>query len=205
MTELSGNAAFLGPDEHRRAAAGDERLLAAAGRPAPGVELRLAPGTSEILVRAPQVMAGYWDDPAASAAALADGWLHTGDVGRIDDDGIMSGRRPDQGRHRERRRERRVTRGRRRAARSTRASPTSRSSVGPTSGGASASCAVVVDPARSGRVGHRRGGARHARSQPPRGLQDRRARSIVVDALPRNATGKVLKQRAPGQPPRPTP
>ena len=41
MTELSGNAVFLGADEHRRAAAGDERLLGAAGYPAPGVELRL--------------------------------------------------------------------------------------------------------------------------------------------------------------------
>ena len=41
MTELSGNAVFLGPDEHRRAAAGDARLLGAAGYPAPGVELRL--------------------------------------------------------------------------------------------------------------------------------------------------------------------
>ncbi len=40
MTELSGNAVFLGPDEHRRAAAGDERLLAAAGHPAPGVEVQ---------------------------------------------------------------------------------------------------------------------------------------------------------------------
>ena len=41
MTELSGNAVFLGPDEHRRAVAGDDRLLAAVGRPAPGVELTL--------------------------------------------------------------------------------------------------------------------------------------------------------------------
>ena len=52
MTELSGNAVFLGADEHRRAAAGDERLLGAAGYPAPGVELRLGDGTDEILVRA---------------------------------------------------------------------------------------------------------------------------------------------------------
>ncbi len=90
MTELSGNAVFLGPDEHRRAAAGDARLLGAAGYPAPGVELRLDDATQEILVRAPQVMAGYWQDPAASATALADGWLHTGDVGRVDDDGLLT-------------------------------------------------------------------------------------------------------------------
>lgn len=90
MTELSGNAAFLGPDEHRRAAAGDDRLLRAAGYPAPGVELALAPRTGEILVRAPQVMLGYWQDADATAAALADGWLHTGDVGRVDDDGLLT-------------------------------------------------------------------------------------------------------------------
>jgi acyl-CoA synthetase (AMP-forming)/AMP-acid ligase II len=90
MTELSGNAAFLGPDAHRRAAAGDPRLLAGAGYPSSGVELRLDESTQEILVRAPQVMAGYWHDPDATAAALADGWLHTGDVGRIDDDGLLT-------------------------------------------------------------------------------------------------------------------
>lgn len=90
MTELSGNAAFLGPDAHRRAAAGDARLLAGAGYPSPGVELRLRETTQEILVRAPQVTMGYWHDPDATAAAIADGWLHTGDVGRIDDDGLLT-------------------------------------------------------------------------------------------------------------------
>ena len=90
MTELSGNAVFLGADDHRRAAAGDERLLGAAGHAAPGVELRLDGRTDEILVRAPQVMAGYWQAPEATGVALADGWLHTGDVGRIDDDGLVT-------------------------------------------------------------------------------------------------------------------
>ncbi len=90
MTELSGNAVFLGADEHRRAASGDERLLRAAGRPAPGVELRLADRTDEILVRAPQVMLGYFQDADASAAALDGGWLHTGDVGHVDDDGLLT-------------------------------------------------------------------------------------------------------------------
>lgn len=90
MTELSGNAVFLGPDDHRRAAAGDQRLLGGAGYAAPGIEVRLDPVNDEILVRAPQVMAGYWNDPDASAVALAGGWLHTGDVGRLDDDGLLT-------------------------------------------------------------------------------------------------------------------
>jgi acyl-CoA synthetase (AMP-forming)/AMP-acid ligase II len=88
MTELSGNAVFLGPDAHRAAAAGDGRLASAAGRPAPGVEVRIGDG-GEILVRAPQVMAGYWDDPDATAAAIVDGWLHTGDAGSLDDHGDL--------------------------------------------------------------------------------------------------------------------
>jgi acyl-CoA synthetase (AMP-forming)/AMP-acid ligase II len=90
MTELSGTAIFLGPEEHRAAARGDARLLVAAGRPAPGVEVRLG-ARDELLVRAPQVMRGYWDDAEATAVAIdPDGWLHTGDVARIDADGIVS-------------------------------------------------------------------------------------------------------------------
>ena len=83
MTELSGNAVFLDPDEHRRG------LAAAAGRPGPGVELRIA-DDGEILVRAPQVMAGYWGDETATAEAFAGGWFHTGDVGRLDADGYLT-------------------------------------------------------------------------------------------------------------------
>jgi acyl-CoA synthetase (AMP-forming)/AMP-acid ligase II len=98
MTELSGNAVFLDPETHRRGLAGEEHLLRAAGRPAPGVEVvvadaddhRLSVGeVGEILVRAPQVMAGYLDDPAATDAALRGGWLHTGDLGRFDDEGLL--------------------------------------------------------------------------------------------------------------------
>ncbi len=98
MTELSGNAVFLDPEAHRRGLAGEEHLLRAAGRPAPGVEVRVADAddhslptgeVGEILVRAPQVMAGYLDDPGATAAALRGGWLHTGDVGRFDEEGLL--------------------------------------------------------------------------------------------------------------------
>ncbi len=44
----------------------------------------------ELCVKGPQVMAGYWQRPEASAEVLRDGWLHTGDIGRIDEDGYVS-------------------------------------------------------------------------------------------------------------------
>src|SRR3546814_4243682 len=43
----------------------------------------------EICLRGPQVMAGYWQKPQETAAALRDGWLHTGDVGTMDADGYF--------------------------------------------------------------------------------------------------------------------
>jgi acyl-CoA synthetase (AMP-forming)/AMP-acid ligase II len=100
MTELSGNAVFLDGDEHRAAAAGDLRRLRAAGRPGPLVAVKivddegreLAPAQSgEICVRGDQVCAGYWEDPEATAVAFGgDGWFRTGDVGRLDSDGLLS-------------------------------------------------------------------------------------------------------------------
>ena len=94
MTELSGNAVFLNAEAHRRGLAGDETLLKAAGSPAPGVELRIVDDSGcalevgevgEIVIRAEQVMVGYFDDPASTNAVLQDGWLSTGDIGRIVD------------------------------------------------------------------------------------------------------------------------
>ncbi|MDP8904481.1 MAG: AMP-binding protein [Chloroflexota bacterium] len=64
------------------------------GKTIPPVQLRLAEASNEILVAGPTVFAGYWRDPEATAAALIDGWYHTGDVGRFDGRGnlILSGR-----------------------------------------------------------------------------------------------------------------
>ena len=58
------------------------------GRVLQGVELRLAED-GEILVRGDLVMDGYWGLPEATAAAIRDGWLHTGDIGALDDDGYL--------------------------------------------------------------------------------------------------------------------
>jgi acyl-CoA synthetase (AMP-forming)/AMP-acid ligase II len=73
-----------------------EKRLGSIGRPPPGTELRLDAGNGtappsgepgEILVRTNGTMLEYWDDPVNTAAALADGWLRTGDIGRVDAEG----------------------------------------------------------------------------------------------------------------------
>jgi malonyl-CoA/methylmalonyl-CoA synthetase len=71
-----------------------ERRAGTVGFPLPGVELRLSEG-DEILLRGPNVFPGYWERPEADAAAFTTdpegrAWFHTGDVGAFDDDGYLS-------------------------------------------------------------------------------------------------------------------
>jgi long-chain acyl-CoA synthetase len=60
----------------------------AVGKPITGVDVRIA-SDGEVLIRGRNVMQGYYRDPQATAAALEDGWLHTGDVGEIDTAGFL--------------------------------------------------------------------------------------------------------------------
>ncbi|MEZ4465315.1 MAG: long-chain fatty acid--CoA ligase [bacterium] len=62
--------------------------LGTVGRALPPVEHRIAPD-GEVLVRGPLVFQGYFKDPEATAAAIQDGWLHTGDIGSLDADGYL--------------------------------------------------------------------------------------------------------------------
>jgi acyl-CoA synthetase (AMP-forming)/AMP-acid ligase II len=67
-----------------------ETVARTSGRAAAGFEVRIA-GDGEILLRGPNLMLGYLDDPEATKAAVdADGWLHTGDAGRLDAAGYLT-------------------------------------------------------------------------------------------------------------------
>ncbi|KAA0091499.1 AMP-dependent synthetase [Mycolicibacterium sp. P1-18] len=88
MTETGGNVTFLGPAEHRSGAEADPSILASAGLPHDEVEVRIAgPGpVGEIMIRGRQVATGYW--PSLEPVTV-DGWLPTGDVGRVDAGGRL--------------------------------------------------------------------------------------------------------------------
>ena len=75
---------------------------------------------------------GYWNKPDATAETFVDGWLHTGDLARIDDDGLRPHRRPRQRHDQPRRRERLLDRGRERAGGRARRRARPRSSLCPT-------------------------------------------------------------------------
>jgi long-chain acyl-CoA synthetase len=87
MTETSTVATGQTPEDFR---------FGSIGKPLPGVELKIAED-GEILLRGDNIFQGYYKNEEASSEALESGWLHTGDLGRIDEDGFVyiSGRKKD--------------------------------------------------------------------------------------------------------------
>ena len=87
MTETSTTATGMRPGEHR---------FGSVGRAHPGVEIRIA-DDGEILLKGANIFGGYYKNDDASFGAVVDGWLHTGDIGRLDEDGFLfiTGRKKD--------------------------------------------------------------------------------------------------------------
>ena len=83
--EVYGQSEDTGPTSINRPGA---TKFGSVGPSFPGVEVKLA-DDDEILVRGPNVFLGYYRDPAATATDLIDGWLHSGDLGKIDEDGFL--------------------------------------------------------------------------------------------------------------------
>jgi long-chain acyl-CoA synthetase len=88
LSETCGIASFNRPDRERKAGS--------IGIPVPGVDMKVvdddgnevAQGeVGEILIRGPVVMKGYWERPDATAETLSDGWMRTGDMARVDEEG----------------------------------------------------------------------------------------------------------------------
>ncbi len=91
LTESSSVATILSAGE-------SVEKVDSVGLPMPVVDIAIADAngahlpvghTGEVLIRGPIIMAGYWDNPEATADTIRDGWLHTGDVGHLDSDGYL--------------------------------------------------------------------------------------------------------------------
>lgn len=95
MTESNGGGVYMSPDEHDLSK--PERLRAC-GRAVPGYEIRVVDDAGnevstgevgEIVIRSSTLMSGYWNLPDATASALKNGWLHSGDAGYFDDEQFL--------------------------------------------------------------------------------------------------------------------
>ena len=97
MTETSPTATVLHSSEFTGKVGGEGRMTSV-GRPLLGTEVRIMNSSNseaergevgEICTRGPGVMLGYWNQPEATAEAMRDGWMYTGDGGYMDDDGFV--------------------------------------------------------------------------------------------------------------------
>jgi long-chain acyl-CoA synthetase len=89
MTETSTSASVNRPENN-------DFRFGSVGKAQPGVDIRIA-DDGEVLINGPNIFKGYYKNDEATAAALHDGWLHTGDLGRLDEDGFLyiTGRKKD--------------------------------------------------------------------------------------------------------------
>jgi long-chain acyl-CoA synthetase len=87
MTETSTAATISSPDDFK---------IGTIGKPFPGCTVKIAED-GEILVKGPNIFQGYYKNPEATRETIVDGWLHTGDLGEIDEDGFIkiTGRKKD--------------------------------------------------------------------------------------------------------------
>jgi long-chain acyl-CoA synthetase len=85
MTESSPVLTVMRPDENP--------VFGSVGRALPGIDVKIFEpddhGVGEVVARGPNVMKGYYQNDEATSATIIDGWLHTGDLGRLDDDGNL--------------------------------------------------------------------------------------------------------------------
>lgn len=98
LTEASPLLTVLTADDHLTAGPAGERRLASCGKPVPGVDVRVVkedgsdakPGeVGEIIARGPNIMLGYWKRLEDTENVLRDGWLYTGDLATVDEDGYI--------------------------------------------------------------------------------------------------------------------
>jgi acyl-CoA synthetase (AMP-forming)/AMP-acid ligase II len=98
MTETTAMATAMIPEDHERALAGEAHLLKSAGRAVLGTEVKIVDENDEemprgevgeVVIRGPQIMMGYWNMAEATEKALKNGWMHTGDAARMDDEGFI--------------------------------------------------------------------------------------------------------------------
>jgi long-chain acyl-CoA synthetase len=89
MTETSTSASVNRPENN-------DFRFGSVGKAQPGVEIRIA-DDGEVLINGPNIFKGYYKNDEATEAALHNGWLHTGDLGRLDEDGFLyiTGRKKD--------------------------------------------------------------------------------------------------------------
>ena len=98
MTETTAVLTHMTHEEHERALAGELGLLLSAGRPILATEVKIIDEegnevprgqVGEVCGKGPQLMRGYWNLPEVSEETLRGGWMHTGDAGKMDEEGFL--------------------------------------------------------------------------------------------------------------------